>query len=446
MINALTGPVLSDPRMMMTIWVLIALPSLVAAKRRSIGRARRARLSFVPSDGSLAASYRRACPSSLAKSRGTCLLDRQLARTPLSRPECTFPRSSGVGDRETGGGSRLGSSARLPATPPHSLAREQFDVVHAVLPARGSPTFSMYRASPAKRPGCRASRLALRAAGRAPPGRRRAAAAGAESARVPRAFGECMPPRRPFATRSSRATTGSHPEDMLVVPPAVNLEEFRPPDDKAAARVAAGIDDSERARPALLRQRLLPQRTRSGDRRPREIDASGAAPRRRRRTRDVVPSPGRQVGSCETGCGSWDSRHDAWRFYQAADVVVLPTRADVWGMTPIEGMASGVPPIVTAAAGSASTIRNNETGIVLPEPFSTKALVDAIDLLAADPERREAIGAAGVRAASEHSRAARLRQVEDDLVAVTERRIGAEPIRPRRRRFLSRRWVGQTFP
>jgi hypothetical protein len=33
MINALTGPVLSGPLMMMSIWVLMALPGLVAVKR-----------------------------------------------------------------------------------------------------------------------------------------------------------------------------------------------------------------------------------------------------------------------------------------------------------------------------------------------------------------------------------------------------------------------------
>jgi hypothetical protein len=32
MINALTGPVLNDPENLMTIWILMALPSIVAVR------------------------------------------------------------------------------------------------------------------------------------------------------------------------------------------------------------------------------------------------------------------------------------------------------------------------------------------------------------------------------------------------------------------------------
>jgi UDP-glucose:(heptosyl)LPS alpha-1,3-glucosyltransferase len=233
--------------------------------------------------------------------------------------------------------------------------------------------------------------------------------------------------------------------DVLVVPPSVNLSEFRPPGDKAAARGAAGIDD----RNAVVLLFCGSAFYRKGlDR------AIVALARATPRALLLVVGDGSEASyrRLAARCGVADRvrflglRHDAWRYYQAADVVVLPTRADVWGVTPVEGMASGVPPIVTAAAGSASTIRTGETGIVLPEPFSTAAFVDAIDLLAADPERREAMGAAGLRVAREHSRSARLRHVEDDLLAVAEGRIGADPIRPRRRRLLSRRLVGTTFP
>jgi len=40
MVNALTGPIFSDPEMMMTIWVLIALPSIVSASARAPGQPR----------------------------------------------------------------------------------------------------------------------------------------------------------------------------------------------------------------------------------------------------------------------------------------------------------------------------------------------------------------------------------------------------------------------
>jgi glycosyltransferase involved in cell wall biosynthesis len=116
------------------------------------------------------------------------------------------------------------------------------------------------------------------------------------------------------------------------------------------------------------------------------------------------------------------SRTDAHRFYQAADVVVLPTRADVWGVTPIEAMACGVPPIVSAAAGSATAVRDGKTGIVLPEPFTPRQLREALDALAASPDLRRAMGAAGAADARAHSWEARGQRVEEDLVRTALRR------------------------
>jgi glycosyltransferase involved in cell wall biosynthesis len=101
-------------------------------------------------------------------------------------------------------------------------------------------------------------------------------------------------------------------------------------------------------------------------------------------------------------------------------------------------MACGVPPIVSAAAGSASAVRDGESGIVLPEPFDPNALRNAIDMLAADPMRRAAMGRAGMEAARHHSMSERLREVENDLVAVAERRIGATPIGRRTHGFVRR--------
>jgi glycosyltransferase involved in cell wall biosynthesis len=335
----------------------------------------------------------------------------------------------------------LGSFARNAAA---QLAREQFDLVHTCAP-------STWVADVLHVPGVARDEAALQGI----PGWRYAAAAVRHPGNAARrllehkALGYSGLRRIHVSAPSVRDALsrryGIAPVDVLVVPPSVNLSEFRPPGDKAAARGAAGIDD----RNAVVLLFCGSAFYRKGlDR------AIVALARATPRALLLVVGDGSEASyrRLAARCGVADRvrflglRHDAWRYYQAADVVVLPTRADVWGVTPVEGMASGVPPIVTAAAGSASTIRTGETGIVLPEPFSTAAFVDAIDLLAADPERREAMGAAGLRVAREHSRSARLRHVEDDLLAVAEGRIGADPIRPRRRRLLSRRLVGTTFP
>jgi glycosyltransferase involved in cell wall biosynthesis len=354
-------------------------------------------------------------------------------------PDCSYhdvPVAS-IGDGTGFSARELASFARNAVA---QLAHERFDLVHTCAPSTWVadvlhvPGVARHEAALQGIPGWRYAAAALRHPGNAV---RRMLERKALGYPGLRRIHVAAPSVRDALARRY----GIAPEHVLVVPPSVNLEEFRPPDDKAAARAAAGIDDRKAVillfcGSAFFRKGLDRAILALAEATPRAVllvVGAGAETSFRR---------------LAAGCGVADRvrflglRHDAWRFYQAADVVVLPTRADVWGVTPFEGMACGVPPIVTAAAGSASAIRNGETGFVLPEPFSEAALVDAIDALAADPERRASMGAAGIPTAREHSRTARLMQVEEDLVAVAERRIGAEPIPPRRQRRVRAR-VGE---
>ena len=110
------------------------------------------------------------------------------------------------------------------------------------------------------------------------------------------------------------------------------------------------------------------------------------------------------------------------RYYKAADILVLPTRADVWGVTTVEAMASGIPSVVTSVAGSSSVVRDADAGIVLSEPFDVRDFREAVRRLAGDPGLRQALGQRGLAAAQNHSWESRGAIVEDDLVTVAERR------------------------
>jgi glycosyltransferase involved in cell wall biosynthesis len=353
-------------------------------------------------------------------------------------PGCTFHDVSvaHVGDGRRFSARELVSFARNAAA---QLAGERFDVVHTCAPStwvadvlyvpgvardeaalQGSPSWR-YAAAAARHPGEAARRLLERKALRHE-GLRRIHVAS------------------PSMLDALVQRYGIAPEDALVVTPSVNLDEFRPPDDKRASKLGVGIDDSCE----LVVLFCGSDFHRKGlDRALRALAGARAA------STSVLlvvgggdEAPYRRLAA-ELGIGDrvqfLGPRADVWRFYHAADLVLLPTRADVWGVTPIEAMACGVPAIVSAAAGSASAIRDGETGIVLPEPFSVSTLREAIDSLAADPQRRAAMGRAGIEAAKAHSSAARLQRVEEDLVAVAERRVGAAPIgrtRGRLRRAL----------
>ena len=72
-------------------------------------------------------------------------------------------------------------------------------------------------------------------------------------------------------------------------------------------------------------------------------------------------------------------------FYNACDIVCLPSIDEGWGMVTLEALAHGKPIIVTTNVGSSSLIKNNFNGFVI-EPFSDIAITEKISLLANDPE------------------------------------------------------------
>ena len=74
------------------------------------------------------------------------------------------------------------------------------------------------------------------------------------------------------------------------------------------------------------------------------------------------------------------------RFLEKADVLVLPTREDVWGMAIIEALAVGVPVVTTEAAGASDAVRHSDAGIVV-RAGDADALRGAIERLLADSRR-----------------------------------------------------------
>lgn len=81
--------------------------------------------------------------------------------------------------------------------------------------------------------------------------------------------------------------------------------------------------------------------------------------------------------------------------YAAADVFVLPSLKEPWGLVVNEAMASGLPVIATDAVGCADDlIESGVTGLIVPAGKLT-ALVEAMERLAGDPGLRYALADAG---------------------------------------------------
>lgn len=102
----------------------------------------------------------------------------------------------------------------------------------------------------------------------------------------------------------------------------------------------------------------------------------------RRRLRDAAP-PGVLFAGAARDTAPW---------YQAADVVVLPSRWEGMALAPLEAMACGRPVVVTDAGGARECLPPADVpGCVVPVG-DEEALAAALSRLLADPELRTAAG------------------------------------------------------
>ena len=80
--------------------------------------------------------------------------------------------------------------------------------------------------------------------------------------------------------------------------------------------------------------------------------------------------------------------------YAAADVLVLTSEYEAFGLVVNEAFCCGLPTVVTEACGAAGDlVRDGETGYIIPVG-DVDALADRLRCLAADPDLRRALGAA----------------------------------------------------
>jgi 1,2-diacylglycerol 3-alpha-glucosyltransferase len=90
-------------------------------------------------------------------------------------------------------------------------------------------------------------------------------------------------------------------------------------------------------------------------------------------------------------------------YYALAEMMILPTYTDTWGLVVNEAMACGLPVIVSQVAGCApDLVRENWNGMLV-EPRDVSSLTSAMRRLADQPELRATMGANSMQLISRYS-------------------------------------------
>jgi D-inositol-3-phosphate glycosyltransferase len=113
-------------------------------------------------------------------------------------------------------------------------------------------------------------------------------------------------------------------------------------------------------------------------------------------------------------------RHDALAgFYRAADVCLVPSRTESFGLVALEAAACGVPVVASDVGGLRTLVEDGVTGFRV-EGRSPEEFAAPVARLLADPRLAREIGARADAASREYAwsmTAARLRRLYTDLAA-----------------------------
>jgi len=215
------------------------------------------------------------------------------------------------------------------------------------------------------------------------------------------------------------------PERIQLVPPGV-IHAFFSPGDRRGAQRALGLHDD--GHPVLLFVgRIQPLKG---------VDVAIAA--LAEVTHDdaellIVGGPSGPDGHAEAakahaladelGVGdriTWVDPQPHYRlasYYRAADVCVVPSRSESFGLVALEAAACGVPVVAAAVGGLRTLVEHGRTGYLVEDRDPTM-FARSIDRLLRDPVRAAAMGeaaAAHARGFTWSTTAARLRRLYADL-------------------------------
>jgi D-inositol-3-phosphate glycosyltransferase len=85
------------------------------------------------------------------------------------------------------------------------------------------------------------------------------------------------------------------------------------------------------------------------------------------------------------------------RLYRSADVVLFPTRADIFGLVLVEAMGAGAAVVCSAAAGAIADLAVHDHNCLVVESHEPEVWAAAVSRLVNDPTLRSALGTTAAR-------------------------------------------------
>jgi glycosyltransferase involved in cell wall biosynthesis len=115
---------------------------------------------------------------------------------------------------------------------------------------------------------------------------------------------------------------------------------------------------------------------------PKYLVVGGGYPEERQKMEDYI----RVNGIENVSFAGSVSNQEMLNYYQAADLVVLPSLMEATSISGLEAMACGLPIVGTTVGGIPALIRDGENGFLVP-PRNSKAIYEKVKQLMADPLR-----------------------------------------------------------
>lgn len=106
----------------------------------------------------------------------------------------------------------------------------------------------------------------------------------------------------------------------------------------------------------------------------------------------------RSLGTCDAVVFAGPQNEGIEHYYRAADVFMMLSVFDTFGMVVLEAMAAGLPVIISSTVGAKDLIDDGVNGFVIPEQSDSDSAAERIVRLL-DGNTREEMGAASMRIA-----------------------------------------------